>query len=277
MDYKDINNRLRKIAKQTGRIYFEILYLFLMERFLARLSNSEYADRFVLKGGFLMIKRWAPYSRTTRDLDFVVQKIPRDDIVNVLNKICSINLEDGIEYLFDNSSDIMTGDVYEGVRFLAKASIGEKKLQERLRIDVGFSDTPVPPPQSFIFKPEIHLIEGEEISVLVYGKESIIAEKIESLVSKSDETTRMRDIYDIWKLLGQIDNYDVLQNSIKHVFEKRSSQTASLKNKFDDSFIKRIKPLWNIFITKNRLENLDIDVVITTIQDKLAFVFDIKN
>lgn len=267
--YKDINNQLIKIAKKEGRVYFEILYLFLMERFLARLSKSRFADQFVLKGGFLIIKRWAPYSRTTRDLDFVVQKIPKAEVVSIINEICAINVGDGIEYNYQKDSDIMTGDVYEGIRYVADALIGGKKIQEKLRIDIGFSDKPFPDPLPYSFTPEIAVTEGEDISILVYGKEAVLAEKIESLVSKADKTTRMRDIYDIWKIIDRADDKEILKTAIEHVFKIRNSSIIGFEQSLGDSFVSRVEPLWDVFLTKNKLEDLDIREVLNLIVQRL--------
>ena len=129
MNYKEINTRLKRIAKDKGRVYFEILYLFLMERFLARLSKSKHTNNFVLKGGFLMIKRWAPYSRTTRDLDFVVQSINKDEIVQILEEICKIDLKDGIKYTYQSQSPIMTGASEEGSRRAVRSDSAVRHTQ----------------------------------------------------------------------------------------------------------------------------------------------------
>ncbi|MGH3326750.1 MAG: nucleotidyl transferase AbiEii/AbiGii toxin family protein [Streptomycetales bacterium] len=188
-----------------------MLVLYVLERFLARLSLSAYADRFVLKGG-LLLAAWDA-RRATVDWDFLARNLAIDSssVRAQVVEIASIRPpdDDGVEYRVDTAtaSTIRDADLYGGVRVVMDAVVSRSRV--KLRLDISTGD-PVTPPPAQIAYPTLRA-EHPDIPVLGHPLPVVLAEKICTAVDLGATNSRIRDYADIWTLTGMrdLDGHDL--------------------------------------------------------------------
>lgn len=173
--------------------------LFVLERFLARVARSPYQDRLVLKGGILIYLILGQWVRPTEDLDFLAMRLPGDSMTEILSEILAIDAEDGLE--FDparmTSEDIREDSGYPCRRFTIPYQFGAKHTQY-IKLDVSFGDPLTPGPQAIEVRPILDDFGGG--TVLGYPIETVLAEKVETLLVRGLANTRSKDIFDMWVL-----------------------------------------------------------------------------
>ncbi len=253
-----VHQLLMNKATQTHRPFNELLQYYAMERFLYRLSKSPYTGKFILKGA-LMFTAWKLESyRPTVDID-LLGKVGHhvDNIVEITKRICSLPVEpDGLIF----NSDSVTGariaeDAdYEGVRTRFRANLGTARIT--LQLDIGFGDVIVPAAQPIDYPA---ILDFPAPRLRGYSKESIVAEKFESMVKRGTLNSRMKDYFDIWTLSRQFDfDGEMLGNSITKTFSNRGTEIivdpVALTSRFADDPEKNIQ--WRGFIRKSRLDPL---------------------
>jgi hypothetical protein len=194
--YLDLQNRARAERRGTQ----ELLTLYVVERWLARLSASRHADKFVIKGGILL----AAYDarRPTADLDALARSISNgpEDIVALVSEIAQISLPDGVEYQTDTATSRVIRDqaIYSGLRIAMDSTIATATV--KFRLDVNFGD-PVTPAPSQVTLPSLRS-SLEPVHVLGYPVETVLAEKIATAIALGPANTRVRDYADIYTLTG---------------------------------------------------------------------------
>jgi predicted nucleotidyltransferase component of viral defense system len=192
---QEVYRALQRRARNEERGTQELFEFYLLERFLYRLSISPYRDRFVLKGGLLLTVLGT--RRPTRDADVLAWGVSSDEesLLAVVGEIAGIPADDGLT--FDASgaraTTIREHAAYPGLRISVPATLGPARLQ--LRLDVNLGD-PVGPQE--IEYPT--LLADEPISLLGYPVEAVIAEKVETMISRGDANTRERDYADVLAL-----------------------------------------------------------------------------
>ncbi|WP_067135401.1 nucleotidyl transferase AbiEii/AbiGii toxin family protein [Microtetraspora malaysiensis] len=193
-------NHLRTLARREGRSTEELITLYALERFLFRISTSDLADRFVLKGGLLLALFEA--RRTTRDIDLLARAISNDEktVLAHVTKIAAMPLDDGIDFEHSalRTSPIREDDFYGGVRVIIPAHLG--RARARLQLDISFGDPVTPAPQRIRY-PE--LVDGGSFPLLGYPIETVLAEKVITCLERSSSNTRDRDYADVWRLTGR--------------------------------------------------------------------------
>lgn len=194
---ESVYTKLKNIALTKNRPTQEILRYYAMERFLYRLSASEYRDWFFLKGG-LMLMVWDPtMHRATVDIDLLAKvNNSIESISRILKEICSYPVrQDGVEFDATNlvlaESQIETD--YTGLSARFSASLHTAKLP--LRIDIGFSDKIFPKPASLNYPV---LLDFPSPQLKGYTPETMIAEKLDAMVKLGLANSRMKDFYDVW-------------------------------------------------------------------------------
>ncbi len=260
-------------ARDTHRPFNELLQYYAMERFLYRLSKSPYAGKFILKGA-LMFTAWKLESyRPIVDIDLLGKADHQvHNIVEITKRVCSQPVEpDGLIF----NSDSVTGariaeDAdYEGVRTRFRANLGTALIT--LQLDIGFGDVVVPAAQPIEYPA---ILDFPPPRLRGYIKESIVAEKFESLVKLGTLNSRMKDYFDIWTLSRQF-NFDgeILGNAIISTFSNRGtalvSEPAGLTARFADDPTK--KSQWRGFIRKGRLSpSPDLAEVVSAVAEFLS-------
>lgn len=196
--------RLKNIANKEHLDFNFLLVRFIQERFLARLASSGYINKFVLKGGFLLLAYNIEKARPTKDIDFLGVDVSRDryDLEHLIKEIVSIDLNDGVRFLNNSiKSEIIKEDAdYEGIRIKITAGIGTAR--NTIQIDFGFGDIVSPHPLQMDFPT---LLNKECVKVLAYSKEAIVAEKFEAIAKLTFFNTRMKDFYDVAFLASEFD------------------------------------------------------------------------
>lgn len=250
----DIKTRLQKIARKLDRPTQEILQYYAMERFLYRLSRSEFSEKFVLKGG-LLLHVWNPGAfRFTRDIDLLgfINNQP-DHIERICKDICNLGFDDGV--VFDSasisSSIIQPGREYKGVQLKFKGLMERSKLH--MQIDLGFSDAVHPEPVSFFFPT---LLGTPSPRLLGYTKESVVAEKVDAMIQLGELNSRMKDFYDLWFLSHRVPFYmndlkEALEATLRRRGTKLSSEPVIFRKEFIESPLKSEQ--WANFCRRNRL------------------------
>jgi hypothetical protein len=194
--YLDLQNRARRERRGTQ----ELLTLYVVERWLARLSASPHASKFVIKGGMLL----AAYDarRPTADLDALARSIAddQDTVLSLVSEVAALPLDDGVEFRTDTATSriIREQALYAGVRIAMDTTISTATV--KFRMDVNFGD-PITPAPGLVTLPPLRPAM-EPVRVLGYPVETVLAEKISTAISLGPANTRVRDYADIYTLTG---------------------------------------------------------------------------
>lgn len=268
-----VRQRLLNQARETGRPFDELLQYYSMERFLYRLAQSDYRDKFVLKGALMFIVWKAPRSRATRDIDFLGRgENSIERLVQVVKDVCRIAAPpDGM--IFD--ADTVTGvrikedTDYEGVRVTFKGHLGQARTA--MQIDVGFGDAVNPKPQTIDYPV---ILDMPAPRLKGYPRETVVAEKFQAMVQLGLINTRMKDYYDLWLLARQFDFEGTsLGAALRGTFARRKTDLALDPVALSGSFASdsQKKAQWTAFRGRTRLEHIpeDIGEVIAALKDFL--------
>jgi predicted nucleotidyltransferase component of viral defense system len=210
--------KIRNMAKQKNIPAQVILQNFMFERLLVRLAASEYKDKFVLKGGMLVAAIVGLDNRATMDLDTTLKNLPLtpDAIRNALEQICAIPFEDDVTFEIGTISPIREDDIYGGYRVMLNAKFDT--LVTPLSIDISTGDAITPHAVQYNFS---EIFDGEKSYELwAYNIETVMAEKVETILRRGVFNTRPRDFYDAY-VLATTQHYD------KEVFVQALSATAN--------------------------------------------------
>jgi Nucleotidyl transferase AbiEii toxin, Type IV TA system len=234
MTKKEIRNipasirvRLKKYADEQKIDFTGVLVQFCTNRFLYRLSISDNANNFVLKGSLLFVAWYPQPYRPTKDADLL--GFGSDDNVvlsNIFKSLCDIEFdEDGLT--FEQSSvrldEIRAGDDYGGKRVTLQASLNGANVP--IQIDIGFGDIVTPEPTEITLPALLNL---PEVRLKAYPKESVIAEKTEALVKLGIANGRLKDFSDLYVLAGS-DKFEgtLLSRAISATFARRKTALPS--------------------------------------------------
>lgn len=220
---EQLKGSIRNLARKSGLSSQQILQMFLFERILERLSRSPYKDNFILKGGLLISSMIGINERTTMDMDTTVKGISmnEDEIEKIIKEILAIDVDDGIEFVYDRITQIRDDDEYDNFRVHFFAKYG--KINNPMKIDITTGDEITPAAIEYHYKT---VFDEGIIDVKAYNLETILAEKFETVISRNIGTTRARDFYDLHALCkiyrDQI-NYSLLARAIQKTSAKRES------------------------------------------------------
>ena len=195
-----LNALIKNKAAGVGDKAQILLRIYMMERLLERISVSRYRDNFILKGGMLVSSLVGVDMRTTMDIDTTVRALPltQEEAKAFLEEIMFIDLEDNVAFRITKAEDIMEGHEYEGIRFHIEGSL--EKLRQTIKLDISTGDVITPAAVKY----ELPLIlENRKIGLWAYNMETLLAEKLETVMSRAEANTRMRDFYDIYILTRQ--------------------------------------------------------------------------
>lgn len=261
-----IKARLNNIAKREGTDFEHLLMLYMLERFLHRLSISKYSSNFILKGGLLLYVKLRDKGRPTKDIDFLARQIANntENIAEIIKDICLIEEDDGLR--FDTKSiiaeKIKEDEEYEGVRI----SCYIEKTFRVLQLDIGFDDVIVPKPVEMSYPV---LLDMESPNICAYSMESVVAEKFEAMTELAELNGRIKDFYDIYVIS---ENYDfdgrILYEAVFETFQKRGTNLNKEHIVFKDEFFKNeIKQKqWEAFIKRNKKIKIDFDIIMRRIK-----------
>lgn len=270
INIESIKAKIRNLAKNNNLSSQEVLQMFLFERFLERLSKSDYRSNFVIKGGFLVSSLIGISNRTTMDMDSTIKGLPltEENITKVVNSIINIEVNDGIQFEIKDVNYIRESDEYENFRVSLVANIGKTKNPMKLDLTTGDAITPSEIEYSYPC-----IFHEKNIEVLAYPVETIIAEKYESIIKRNITTTRMRDFYDLYTLYNlkksEID-MNILCTAIKRTSSKReTSQIMKISEEIIEDIQNDpyLKELWDVYVSENKyIGELSFDNVVDIVK-----------
>lgn len=220
---EQIKGRIKSVAKQNNADARTLMRIYMMERFLERLAQSEYRDNFIIKGGILVTAMIGVAHRSTMDIDTSMKNLnlSAEDALRVVNQVKDIDLDDGVSFDVKDVSNIMDEMEYPGIRVTMNANVG--RLITPLKIDISTGD--VITPRAIEFNYDL-LLEDRSISLWSYNLETILAEKLQTVLARGILNTRMRDFYDIRMLLDTYEdkvNKAVLKDAFAATCKKRGT------------------------------------------------------
>lgn len=248
---KQLKDLIRNLSKEVGIEAHVLIRKYMMERFLERVSSSKYNGSFILKGGMLVAAFVGVEARATMDIDTTIKGIPVTivDMERTITEISNIDLDDNVKFRIKKVSEIMDEAEYSGIRFSMDAVLDGAVIP--LKIDISTGDVITPREIAYSYK---LMFEDRTIPIMTYPIETVLAEKLETVISRSITNTRMRDFYDIHILLkSQNINVDILALALERTAKKRGNFSllenaeSVLKIVKSDEDMKR---LWNIYQKK---------------------------
>ncbi len=268
---EQLKGSIRSMAAKKNLRAQEVLQMFLFERILERLANSQYRNNFILKGGLLISSMIGISERTTMDMDTTVRGIQmeEDEIVTAVKEIIAIDIDDGIKFEYQGIEPIREEDAYNNFRIHLRARYG--KIDSPMKIDVTTGDVITPAAIQYEFPT---LFDQKDIPVLAYTLETILAEKYETIIRRNIGTTRARDYYDLHTLYRSRKEEirpDILKQAVLHTAGKRES-TRDMQDWREIIQDIRDEPqmysLWNNYAADNKyIGDLQFKEVLDTVNE----------
>ena len=203
---------------------------FMMERFLERIALSQYRNSFILKDGMLVAAIVGLDTRATMDIDTTVKSLTlsKDNIIKIVEDIIAVEIPDGVQFRIAKVTDIMEEHDYPGIRVMLEATLD--KLRQAVKIDISTGDIITPGAVEYSYS---LMFEDRSISMWTYNLETLLAEKLETIMARGTANTRMRDFYDIYTISRQEGfNKEVLKSAFLATSTKRNTtrQIPDIKN-----------------------------------------------
>lgn len=221
MNSMQLKDKLKNISKEKNVDFNTLLRLYMYDRFIERLSLSKYKDNFILKGGFYLSTLFGVENRTTMDIDTAFKNANFNErtIVEMLKEILSIEINDSAKLNYLGLSPIRNEAEYGGFR--ADIQIEIDNIKEKFHIDIATGDPITPKEINYKYKP---ILGDNYIKLWAYNIETVLAEKIETVLSRVELNGRMRDFYDIYLIYTrdwENVNLEYFRNAIEKTFYKR--------------------------------------------------------
>ena len=229
--------KIRNLAREKDMSAQVVLQNYMFERFLKRLSKSAYRDKFILKGGILIAALVGIDNRATMDMDTTVKNysINIESLTKAIKEICSITIEDDVSFSFFDIEAIRDDDAYGGYRV---SIISEyDTITTPLQIDITTGDVITPKEILYLFK---KIFEEGIIGIWAYNIETVLAEKVETILRRGELNTRPRDFYDVYILTKtQSINNTVFAQALRstaahretnHIFNNISNRLSEIHN-----------------------------------------------
>ena len=218
-----LKSLIKKISKEKNISAQILLQNYMLERFLERISNSKYKDNYILKGGFLIASMIGVDIRSTMDMDATIKGYPLNEerIIEMIDDIIAIPLKDKITFDRGAIEEIREKDEYVGYRI---SLIGNyDKMVVPLKLDITTGDKITPKEIEYRYN---LMLEERSINILAYNLSTILAEKLETVIVRGDQNTRLRDYYDIFiltKLESKNIEISTLEMALRETAEKRGT------------------------------------------------------
>lgn len=222
MNSMQLKDKLKNVSKEKKVDFNTLLRLYMYDRFIERLSVSKYKDNFILKGGFYLSTLFGIENRSTMDIDasFKNDNFNEETVIKIIKEIISINIEDNAKLSYLGIAPIRDEDEYGGFRIDILVEI--ENIKEKFHVDIATGDSITPKEIVYKYKP---VLEDTYINLWAYNIETVLAEKIETILSRLELNGRMRDFYDVyliytrdWKNI----NIEHFRKAIEKTFKKRN-------------------------------------------------------
>jgi predicted nucleotidyltransferase component of viral defense system len=258
MKAASIRAKLLELSKTKNISFQLIIYRYLHERLLYRLSQSDYRDNFILKGGNLIYAFENLLTRATKDIDFLGVHLSNDQelLTDIFKNI--LRITDNEDAVWFNPDSIQTEAItelnkYSGLRVFFEG--GFDRIRQKIQVDIGFGDVVYPELVNIDFPLLVPTLNS--VLIKAYSKESVIAEKFHAIITLSYTNSRMKDFYDLFILLTTFNfDIDILSDAIIATFKHRETPILPNPSFFEKEFMsdKTLNNLWYRFIKNNNLE-----------------------
>ena len=267
---RQLKDLIRNLSREKSADAQILMRNYMMERFLERISLSEYRDKFILKGGMLVAAMVGLDARSTMDLDATIKgaNVNVEDIENLISSIVTVPIDDGVKFQLKSISEIMDEAEYPGIRVSMSTTFDG--VVTPLKIDISTGDAITPREVRYSFK---LMLEDRSIDIWAYNLETVLAEKLETIITRATTNTRMRDFYDIYileQLHGTTLNSKILHDALLATAHKRGSEKYlnQAEEVFDevenDSVMQK---LWGAYRKKfSYASDLEWDVIMKAIR-----------
>lgn len=241
---RQLKDKMNNITNGNSKMSQTLFRNYFMERFLERISLSKYNNNFVLKGGMLVASMLGLDSRATMDIDTSVFSIPLtvESAKNLIEEIAKIDIDDNVSFEVADAEEIMEEHDYHGVRIKLIANFGTFK--QPIKIDISTGDVITPSAVEYNYK---LMLEDRSIPLLSYNLETLLAEKLETIIARSTANTRMRDFYDIY-LLSKTQYID-MQNLKSALYETAKSRNTDLSEENVELVLNEISESKAMFVS----------------------------
>ena len=273
MNSMQIKSKLKNISKEKNIDFNTLLRLYMYDRFIERLSISKYKDNFILKGGFYLSTFFGIENRNTMDIDtaFKNADFTEENVVKMIKEIISIDISDNAKINFLGMEEIRDEDEYGGFRINLMVELYE--IKEKFHIDIATGDPITPKEISYKYKT---LLDNKVLTVWAYNIETILAEKIETILNRLEVNGRMRDFYDIyliytkeWKKI----NKEILKKAIKKTFDKRSFSGDIIENVTIIKYSAILRNRWEKYANKyDYAQNIEFDEIIKCLENIISII-----
>ena len=250
---RQLKDLIRNLSREKSADAQLLMRNYMMERFLERISLSEYRDKFILKGGMLVAAMVGLDARSTMDLDATVKgaNVNVEDIENLISAIVSVPIDDGVKFQLKSISEIMDEAEYPGIRVSMTTTFDG--VVTPLKIDISTGDAITPREVRYSFK---LMLENRSIDIWAYNLETVLAEKLETIITRTTTNTRMRDFYDIYildQLHGNTLNRQTLYDALLATAKKRGTErhlaeAVDVLNEVESSYV--MQKLWESYRRK---------------------------
>lgn len=271
-----VKDKLKNISKDKNVDFNSVMRFYMYDRFIERLSKSKYKDNFILKGGFYLSKLFGLDNRSTMDIDTAIRKtkFTEENIIKMITKIINIDIDDNVKFEIEKIEPIRDEDEYGGLRITINFML--ENMKDSFHIDIATGDPIYPCPDDYKYE---SLIENEVYKVWSYNLETVLAEKIETILGKLEASSRMKDYYDIYlihKFKFNKINKTKFRGAVEKTFKKRNFNAdliASLKVVKDS---KILKDKWASYSRKNSYaKNIEFDETIKCLEDFLGILISV--
>ena len=267
---RQLKDLIRNLSREKSADAQILMRNYMMERFLERISLSEYRDKFILKGGMLVAAMVGLDARSTMDLDATIKgaNVNVEDIENLISSIVTVPIDDGVKFQLKSISEIMDEAEYPGIRVSMSTTFDG--VVTPLKIDISTGDAITPREVRYSFK---LMLEDRSIDIWAYNLETVLAEKLETIITRTTTNTRMRDFYDIYileQLHGTTLDPKILHDALLATAHKRGSE--KYLNQAEEVFDEvendsAMQKLWEAYRKKSSYaSDLEWDVIMKAIR-----------
>lgn len=257
-----VHQRLLNISRERNEGFNLILTRYTVERLLYRLTRSTYAEKFILKGAMLMAVWMGQSHRPTRDLDLLGSGDASSEYLkHVFQQVCQVQVEDdGLVFEAESIEviEIREGQEYPGQRVKLTAKLGNARV--RVQVDVGYGDAVTPDAMTIEYP---GLLDFPSPQIRAYSRETVVAEKLETMIRFGMVNSRMKDFYDL-HILSKTFSFDgsILVQAIGATFNRRGTKIPTeIPIALSDESASNMDKItqWNAFLNRNGLENTTVD------------------
>jgi len=269
---QSVKDKLKNISREKNVDFNSVMRFYMYDRFVERLSKSKYKDNFILKGGFYLSKLFGLDNRSTMDIDTAIRKteFTEENLIVMINEIISIDVGDNVKFKIEKTELIREEDEYGGLRITINFML--ENIKDKFHIDLATGDPIYPRPDNYKYE---SLIGDEIYKVWSYNLETILAEKIETILSKLETSSRMKDYYDIYliyKFKFDTINKEKFRGSVEKAFKKRKFDADLMTNL---SIVKESKVLRERWLSYSRKNSYARDVEFEETLECLEKLIDI--